>query len=220
MRCRIYRWVLTGTMAEDKPLSKRLKRHLQACEPCRDHHVRIGAMQQQLRQDLPDAPPLSTELGGRILEAIRSGTTSRPDPLPRPALRFPGRLVLAAAAAACVLLGVALVVLSPPVEPPRTPIVELEKGKQTVEPAIAPGPEDLTSGFWADVEQLAAAPVADEMRRMADDTRQIGSALLAQLPLELVGAGDGELIDALLGGLTDTPAPAPPPASRPSPSKG
>jgi hypothetical protein len=51
----------------------------------------------------------------------------------------------------------------------------------------APTPTDaLTRPSWPDVRELAAAPLEAEIRCLADETRQIGSALLAPLPRGLL----------------------------------
>ncbi len=215
MRCRIHQRNMSIALAAGEPLSPRLERHLARCERCRKYRDELEAIGRRLRQAVPPQEPLSPELSGRILGAIRSAGAERPKP---PARIIPLRTIVAVAAAACVLLGLGLLAMVWPWDAVEQPVVRLPKPQP--QPITPPGPEDLTKGLWPGVENLTSAPMMDEMERLADDTRRIGSAMLACLPMELIRGGDGEWIDALLPGLS-APRPATrAPTSRPDSSPG
>lgn len=212
MRCRIYQWRLTRALAAGEPLSAGLRRHVAACDRCRRVHAEMQAIGQVLRDDVPAAAPLPAALRRRIVDAARPGRTVEPPPAPRPWFGPAAGL----AAAACLVVGVALLSMGPPREPGQS-------GAGTTAPVVAsaplpgpPGPDALTEPFWTDIEQLTAAPVASEMERLAEDTRQFGSALLARLPLELIRAGNGKWLDSLLEDVMGPSGPVRPPASAPS----
>jgi hypothetical protein len=63
------------------------------------------------------------------------------------------------------------------------------------------------------MERLAAASLEAQMRRIAEDTRELGGALLANLPLGLLRVGEGPWPDEILR--PAPPAPARLPVTRP-----
>ena len=217
MRCRIYQRNLSMALAAGRPLSRRLQRHLATCERCRAVHEELTALARGLRSagDQP-APPLPAGLRERIVRIVREDGEGAPAPRSTRSLSL--RLLAAVAAAACVLLAVGLLVTVwwPPAEPP---VVRREPAPR-VRPIFPPGPGDLGNALLADVAALTSEPLADEMRCLARQTRQIGSAMFACVPTELVPGADGQWLDALLPGLTDSPGPAPTPSSRPRPDQG
>ena len=215
MRCLVCQRNVSIALACGEPLSPRVQRHLAGCEQCRKHHDELEAMGRRLRQAVPAEGPLSPQLSGRIIEAIRS---AGPQQL-RPAARvIPLRTIGAVAAAACLLLGLGLVITLWPWGPVEQPVVRAPKPQPR--PISPPGPEDLTKEFWSDVEGFTSAPMMDEMQRLADDTRRIGGAMLACLPMDLIRRGDGAWIDSLLPGLSAPREATPTPTSRPDPSRG
>jgi len=211
MRCRIYQRNLSIALAAGEPPSPRVRRHLARCDACREHHEKLSAMAQRLRDAAGPAEPLSGELSGRILQAVRAAGAERPK---RPARVIPLRVIGALAAAASLVLAIVLVVTTwRPDRPPA--VVKRPRPAPTSPRAIPLGPGRLTEAFWSDVERLTAGPVADEMQHLAADTRRIGSAMVACLPVDLIRRGDGRWIDALLPGVSDTKKAPPAPASRP-----
>jgi len=209
MRCRIHQRNLFIALTAGEPLSPRLQRHLARCERCRKRRDELEAMLRRLREAAGAEGPLSPELSERIFEAIRSVDTLPPKPAARV---VPLRTIGAVAAAAGVLLGLGLLAVLWPTGPAEPPVVRAPKPEP--QPIAPPGPEDLTKVFWSDVEVLTSATMEKEIQRLADDTRRIGGAMLACLPMELIRRGNGEWIDALLPA-----APAPREASRAATSR-
>ncbi|HUS90733.1 MAG TPA: hypothetical protein VM695_02745 [Phycisphaerae bacterium] len=212
MVCRIHRWGLSRRLASGAPLGEALRRHLAGCDRCRAYHEQWQAMAKRLREETPPAGPLAPQLSARILAAVRSAQAPAARPAPRGRTI---RLLAPLAAAATILLAVGGYFLLPPDKPPVDP----NHGTAVVRSVpLPPGPDELTQRFWTDVERLAGAPMADEVRRLARDTEDLGNSLLARLPLDLLRAGDGRWLDDLLPGSAG-PA-GPPPTSGPSPKAG
>lgn len=191
MRCRIHQWRLSKSLgAAGGELPGGLRRHLERCGPCRLYRDRLTALEADLRDDAPDAPPLRAELKDRILAAVAAESPPAPVPARRPR-PGPGRLVIriavgSAAAAACLTAAIVLHEVLSPVRPrhPDPGIVKSDANGPPSLPLLAVA-DELPRMLIDDVDQLVA-PVTDEMRRMADQTRRLGSSLLAQLPLGLI----------------------------------
>ena len=216
MRCRIYQRKLSISLAAGKGLSRRLRRHLAGCERCRAVHEELTALGRGLRAAAGEAEPaLPGALRGRIVEALRAEGAARPVP----ARVIPLRLIAAVAAAACVLVALGLLVMVWPMGPDEPPVV-IRDAKPKPRWVAPPGPEDLTDALLADVAALTSLPMVDEMRRLADDTRQMGSAMFACVPTELIRGSDGQWLDALLPVLTGSGEPEPTPTSRPDAGRG
>jgi len=189
MRCRFHRWRLSRSLgAAGGELPGGLRRHLERCGPCRLYRDRLTALEADLRDDAPDAPPLRAELRSRILAAVAAESPPAPAPARRPG---PRRLVIriavgSVAAAACLTAAIVLhqVLSAVPPEHPDPEIVKSDANGPPSLPLLAVA-DELPRMLIGDVDQLVA-PVTDEMRRMADQTRRLGSSLLAQLPLGLI----------------------------------
>jgi len=138
-----------------------------------------------LRRDVPPEEPLSPELTGRIVASIRaeSGRRGR-------VLTF-RRLVIAGALAAGVLLAIVLLVRSRVNVNPPGPIVKTPdtKGLGGNVLAISPARVIVDNSLTA-VEEFAADSVVQEMQSLVRDASDIGSAMLASLPVD-VGGGRG-----------------------------
>jgi len=216
MRCRIYQWKMSRSLDDDEPLSPGLRRHLARCRTCRCRYDELTAMAESLRLAVGAEEPLSPELRERILSAVRPLRPARPR---RPVVV---RLIPAMAAAACLVLGAGFLVMlnpncrdgpdpgrvagkQPKPSPPEAPRV----------PLAALAADALIGESLAQAGIFAAAPLTNEVRLLASDTRAIGSALLACLPLELVGARDG-WFDALLPGLPPSRTSGRSPTSHPN----
>jgi len=200
MRCRIYRWMLLHRLAAGEEWSDKLRRHLDACESCRTWLEDLRHARQRLRDEAPPAEPLPPALADRIMAAVRAEQTA---PAPRRTRRRPHRVVRIVAplamAATLVLAVGAHVLLSPtrPVEPPPT---------RAAKRAALPTPGDLTEGLWGDVGRLATnLAMAEEVRRLADETEAIGASLLAHVPLDLLTGGDARWLEELIPGRPGRP---------------
>lgn len=216
MRCRDYQKKLSRSLDADEPLSPGLRGHLGRCESCRRHYDELVAMGDRLRHAAEPPEPLSPELRERILSAVRS---SGPAGAKR---RIVIRLAPVMAAAACLLLAVGFfAVLNPNCGgPDKDQVVR----KLPEPPSPAETPEAPLTALAANVligrslsraEEFAASPVADEVHLLAEDTRAASRALLACLPLELVGGSNGEWLDTLLPVGADRPKSGAQPASQP-----
>ena len=138
-----------------------------------------------LRRDVPPEEPLSPELTARIVASIRSESGRRGR-----VLTF-RRLVIAGALAAGVLLAIVLLVMSRvevnspgPIAPRNT-----DRSGGDIFAKIPPAPEIVDNSLTA-VEEFAADSVVQEMQSLARDASDIGSAMLASLPVD-VGGGRG-----------------------------
>ncbi len=127
MFCWYNRWKLAGVLSQDKPLSRRLERHLQTCDACRSFYELQQEMTERLRRDavvvqseLPDA------LKQEIMSAIVPGNpiSARYDYSPG-SVRI-RRWFLAAACVGLVLLGSILLWLNQQ-ENPTNPKPEILK---------------------------------------------------------------------------------------------
>ena len=215
MRCRIYQWKMSRSLDDDEPLSPGLRRHLARCRTCRRRYDELAAMAEGLRLTVGAEEPLSPELRERILSAVRPLRPARPK---HPVVV---RLMPAMAAAACLVLGVGFFVMlnpncrddpdagrvtgkQPKPSPPEAPRV----------PLAALAADALIGRSLAQAGIFAAGPLTNEVRLLASDTRAVGSALLACLPLELVGGSDAWL-DTLLPGSPPSRTSGRSPASHP-----
>ena len=135
-----------------------------------------------LRRGVPPEEPLTPELEARIVASLRteSGGWGR-------VLTF-RRFAIAGALAAGVLLAITLLVMSRlGVNSPR-PIVApntREPGVDIFE-KIPPAPVIVDNSLTA-VEEFATGSVVREMRYLARDASDIGSAMLASLPVDVGG---------------------------------
>ena len=135
-----------------------------------------------LRQGVPPEEPLPPELEARIVASIRAESRGRGRVLTL--RRF---AIGAAALAAGVLLAIVLLVMSRlGVNSPR-PIAPNTKGPGgDIFAKIPPAPVIVEDSITA-VEEFAADSVVREMRYLARDASDIGSAMLASLPVDVAG---------------------------------
>jgi hypothetical protein len=144
---------------------------------------RFELLDAALHRDVPPEEPLSPELEARIVASIRaeSGRRGR-------TLTF-RRFAVAGALAAGVLLAITLIVISrfgvnspDPIVTPNTS----QAGGDIL--AKIPPARVIVDDSVSAVEEFATDSVVQEMRHLARDASDIGSAMLASLPVDVVGA--------------------------------
>jgi len=150
-----------------------------------NNRERFELLDAVLRRDVPPEEPLTAELEARIIASIRTESVRRGR-----ALTF-RRFVITGALAAGVLLAITLLVVSRlgpnsamPVAAPNTN----GSGGEDVLAKIPPAPAIVDDSLAA-VEEFAADSVVQEMRYLARDASDIGSAMLASLPVDVSGGG-------------------------------
>ena len=141
-----------------------------------NNQERFELLDAVLRRDVPPEEPLSDELTGRIVAAIRTESGRRGG------ARTFRRFAICAALAASVLLAIALLMMyRPHVNSPRPNARRDANGSRRDAGGISPERTIVDDSLTA-VENFAADSVAQEMRHLARDASDIGSAVLASLP--------------------------------------
>ena len=159
-----------------------------------NNQERFELLDAALRRDVPPEEPLSPELQAGIIASIRaeSGRSGG-------ALTF-RRFAIAGALAAGVLLATTLLVTSRLAVNSPGPIAPRDtdgSGGDILE-NIPPAPVLVDNSITA-VEEFAADSVVREMRHLARDVSDIGSAMLASLPVNVGGGGRARWWTGLLG---------------------
>ena len=143
---------------------------------------RFELLDAALRRDVPPEEPLSAELHARIVASIRTEAGRRGR-----VLTFRRYAIGAAALAAGVLLAITLVVMSRLTVNPPVPIAPNIKGSGgDIFEKIPPAPAIVDDSLAA-IEEFAADSVVREMQYLARDASDIGSAMLASLPVDVGG---------------------------------
>lgn len=179
MRCRYYQWILSRSLDTSGALPQHLRRHLAACGRCRRHYDAVLDVDRRLRAAVPAEEPWPDELQERIARLIRSQRPAAPRLVMR---RLPW--VAAGLAAACLALAVIFLAT----RGPQKPEVKETAGLPT---EVQPAPlslDDLLGGqeaLTAVVKRVAAAPLKEEMNRLAEEARSAGRTLLACVPVGL-----------------------------------
>ena len=137
-----------------------------------------------LRRDVPPEEPLSTELQARIVASIRAEFGGRGRVL---TFRRLGIAIGAGALAAGVLLTIAILVMSRLGVNSPGPIAPNTKGLGGDIFAEIPSAPVIVDNSLTAVEEFAADSVVQEMRYLARDASDIGSAMLASLPVDVAG---------------------------------
>ena len=148
-----------------------------------NNHDHIELLETALRRDVPPVEPWSPELQTRIVASIRAES----DRLRR--MLTLRRFAVGGALAAALLLAIGLLVMSRSTVDSPEPIVT--KGADESIFAfvkISPAPVIVDDSIAA-VEEFAANSVVQEIRYLARDASEIGSAMLAALPGDVVGDG-------------------------------
>ena len=144
---------------------------------------RFELLDAALRRDVPPEEPLSAELHARIMASIRAESGGRGR-----VLTFRRYAIGAAALAAGVLLAITLVVMSRLAVNSPAPIApNIDGAGGDILEKIPPAPA-IVDDSLATVEEFAANSVVREMQCLARDASDIGSAMLASLPVD-VGRG-------------------------------
>jgi len=141
---------------------------------------RFELLDATLRRDVPPEEPLSAELHARIVASIRAESGGRGG-----VLTFRRYAIGAAALAAGVLLAITLVVMSRLAVNPPTPIApNIDGSGGDIFEKIPPAPV-IVDDSLAIVEEFAADSVVREMQCLARDASDIGSSMLASLPVDI-----------------------------------
>ena len=140
-----------------------------------------ASLEAALRRDVPAEQPLSDELHARIVTSIREQSNAATKV---PSIR---RFAAVAAVAACVILtaGVAFMMTRNP-ERPATPVAHSDKPAAKI---LAKAPVMVDDSLAA-VEEFATDSVVREMRDLAKDASDIGSAMFVSLPIKVPWRGD------------------------------
>jgi len=186
MLCKVYRRELSESLDAGEALPTMLAAHVATCDACREHYESLTALEGRLRQSVPPEAPLSAELRERIRRSVAATSVA-------PTMTFRRRLIpvlTGLAAAACVALAVAYFLAA---RPPRiidpTPVVKTDSPN----PLAMIGrmrSEAFGELSWTRARELAAAPMEEEMQRVANDARAVGTALLAHLPMDVLASRD------------------------------
>ena len=149
-----------------------------------NNRERFELLDAVLRRDVPPEEPLTAELEARIIASIRTESVRRGR-----VLTF-RRFVITGAIAAGVLLAIVLLVTSRLGVDSPAPIAPNtnRSGGEDVLAKIPPAPAIVDDSLAA-VEEFAADSVVQEMRYLARDASDIGSAMLASLPVDVRGGG-------------------------------
>lgn len=149
----------------------------------RNNQEHFELLDAALRRDVPPEEPLTPELSARIVASIRAESDRRGG-----VWTF-RRFAITGALAAGLLLAITLLVMTRLGVNSPEPIVDRDTGGPGAEifEKITPAPLIVEDSFAA-VEEFAADSVVQEMRHLARDASDIGSAMLASLPVD-VGVG-------------------------------
>ena len=150
-----------------------------------NNHDQLELLETALRGGAPPEEPLSPELQARIVGAFR--TESRPR---RGALTL-RRFTVAAALAASLLLAITILVMNRSDNNLPGSIGKVIQSDHGVFgfAKIPPAPV-IVDDSMAAVEEFATNSVVQEIRYLARDASEIGIAMLAAIPGDVVGRGD------------------------------
>ena len=186
MLCNVYQRELSKSLDAGEALPPELAVHVATCDACRKHYESLTALEGRLRQSVPPEAPLSDELRERIRQSVAAASVA-------PAVTLRRRLVpvlAGLAAAACVALAVAYFLATRPAPLlEHTPVVK----KDSPNPLAMIGrmrSEAFGGLSLRRAGELAASPMEEEMRRVANDARAVGTALLAHLPTNVLASRD------------------------------
>ncbi|MDP6542828.1 MAG: hypothetical protein QGH60_02490 [Phycisphaerae bacterium] len=159
----------------------------------RNNQERLKLLDAALRRDLPLEEPLTAELEARIVASIRAEPGRRGR-----ALTF-RRFAITSALAAGVLLAITLLVINRLGVNPPQPIAprNTDSSNGDIFEKIPPAPVIVDNSLTA-VEEFAAGSVVQEMRYLARDASDIGSAVLASLPVDVGEGGRSQWWNRLL----------------------
>jgi hypothetical protein len=159
----------------------------------RDNQERFELLDAALRRDVPPEEPLPPELETRIVASIRAESDRRGR-----VLTF-RRFAIGGALAAGVLLAITFVVISRIGVTPPAPIAprDTDGPGEGIFEKIPPAPVIVNNSLTA-VEEFAADSVVQEMRHLARDASDIGSAMLASLPVDVGVGGQSQWWNRLL----------------------
>ena len=151
----------------------------------RNNHDRFELLDAALRRGVPPEKPLPPELQARIVASIRAESSGR-----RRVVTLRRFAIGAGTLAAGVLLAIVLLAMSR---------VGVNSPNQLASPdtrgpggdifvTIPPAPVLVDRSIVA-VQEFATDSVVQEMRYLARDASEIGSAMLVMLPVDVVGDG-------------------------------
>jgi len=185
----------------DGPLSAELQSHLANCEACRLHYQRLVRIRKSLLRDAPPPVALAEGFTARVMSAIEAGRGERRRTWRR--LMLPAAV---AAATACVLAAAAWMIFG------GSPTGGGAADGITAS-LVMTAPVELSRPLLADIGQLTGDPIAEEMKNFVDDSRRLGSSLLAELPVDLLPGVDRNWVESILPAAE--PAPDPPATTNP-----
>ncbi len=165
--CRYFQFTINRALDDDRPLARRVQRHLTRCAVCRDYHESRRSLANELRARVPrPSVEASPYLRNRILNEIKAGSR-------RTAPAFSSRWVAAGCAVA--LFALTILFVRRPAEPAAPLIVAGEVSSKPAPPAATRLLETTTR--HADGGQLLRAatqldrPLQIEMGLVLNDAR-------------------------------------------------
>lgn len=183
MDCNEIQSAIFDVVDADEPMSAEMKSHLADCQTCRLQYQRLVEIRQSLVRDVPPPAPLPEGFSARLMSAIDADGRRR-----RPRWR---RLILGstiAAAAACVLAGAVWMMLP----------ISRDSGDGASASLVMTAPVELSRPMLADIGRLAGDPITAEMNHFVEDSRRLGSSLLAELPVDLLPGVDRNWVESIL----------------------
>jgi hypothetical protein len=147
-----------------------------------NNHDQLELLESALHRDVPPEETLRPELQARIVCAFRAESH------PRRGVLTIRRFALGAALAASVLLAITIMVTSWPADNQPRAIVNTTGSDESVLvfAKFPPAPLMMDDSIAA-VEEFATNSVVQEMQYLARDASEIGIAMLAAIPDDVVG---------------------------------
>jgi hypothetical protein len=147
-----------------------------------NNHDQLELLETTLRAAVPTEEPLNPELQARIVASFRAESRRH-----RGVVRL-RRFTIAAALAASVLLAITILVMSWPTDnQPRAIVDTMGYDESLFAFAKFPPTPVMMDDSMAAVEEFAANSVVREMQDLARDASEIGIAMLAAIPDDVVG---------------------------------
>jgi hypothetical protein len=153
-----------------------------------DKQDQFDVLEDALRRNVPPEEPLAAKLQDRIVTLIRAEARGRVR-----IATFRRFAIGAAAVAACVLLTVAFVAMNRGEVSPSPPIAQTpDQGADENIFAKIPPTEVIVDDSILAVQEFATGSVVQEMRDLAQDASEIGSSMLAALPVDVDRRGPSQ----------------------------
>ncbi len=141
-----------------------------------------------LRDSVPPMEPLDAELQSRIIKAIRTESTTR-----RKGLVFRRYMAATAAVAAGILLVISFLLINRSVvNKPEDPVVRTLPARNGNPLDEIPQAGQIVDDSLLAVTAFTTDSAVQEMRDMAQDASDIGSAMFASLPINMSSDSPGQ----------------------------